>query len=108
MVSPFPTTQVQITEDTGKARKGRIIFDPSRGTEFWEVIEKESQKAGWFNIEWLSTNPLPFSMIRGIRNPWNMNREVKICRDGTEVEPSVGITLLEEFEKRGGSNGMWM
>ncbi|KAL8693443.1 MAG: hypothetical protein Q9224_003750, partial [Gallowayella concinna] len=41
-----------------------------------------------FKIEWLGTNRLPFYRTRGLRNPWNANREVKIARDGTELEPS--------------------
>ncbi|CAG8537103.1 30393_t:CDS:2, partial [Racocetra persica] len=36
---------------------------------------------------------------RHLRNPWNANREVKISRDGTEVEPIVGERLITEFHK---------
>jgi hypothetical protein len=43
-------------------------------------------------------NPLPFFQTRDIRNPWNRNFEVKISRDGTEVEPSVGANLLAAFD----------
>ncbi|KAI4086654.1 MAG: hypothetical protein LQ339_009016 [Xanthoria mediterranea] len=50
-----------------------------------------------FKIEWLTTNRLPFYRTRGLRNPWNANREVKIARDGTELEPSVGRRLLQMF-----------
>ncbi|KAL8996121.1 MAG: hypothetical protein Q9169_004313 [Polycauliona sp. 2 TL-2023] len=50
-----------------------------------------------FKIEWLATNRLPFYRTRGLRNPWNANREVKIARDGTELEPSVGKRLLQMF-----------
>ncbi|KAL8817782.1 MAG: hypothetical protein Q9223_003457, partial [Gallowayella weberi] len=50
-----------------------------------------------FKIEWLGTNRLPFYRTRGLRNPWNANREVKIARDGTELEPSVGRRLLQMF-----------
>ncbi|CAL8579727.1 hypothetical protein XPA_005460 [Xanthoria parietina] len=50
-----------------------------------------------FKIEWLVTNRLPFYRTRGLRNPWNANREVKIARDGTELEPSVGRRLLQMF-----------
>ena len=39
-----------------------------------------------FKIEWISTNRLPFYRTRGLRNPWNANREVKIARDGSELE----------------------
>jgi hypothetical protein len=40
-----------------------------------------------FRIEWLRVGSLPFSHTRNLRNPWNNDREVKISRDGTEVEP---------------------
>lgn len=50
-----------------------------------------------FRVEWLSTNKLPFYRTRGLRNPWNSNREVKIARDGTELETSVGRRLLQFF-----------
>ncbi|KAL8950217.1 MAG: hypothetical protein Q9222_003746 [Ikaeria aurantiellina] len=52
-----------------------------------------------FKIEWLATNRLPFYRTRGLRNPWNANREVKIARDGTELETSVGRRLLHMFHR---------
>ena len=51
-----------------------------------------------FKIEWLATNRLPFYRTRGLRNPWNANREVKIARDGTELEVSVGRRLVQMFQ----------
>ncbi|KAM0802556.1 YT521-B-like domain-containing protein [Usnea florida] len=51
-----------------------------------------------FKIEWLATNRLPFYRTRGLRNPWNSNREVKIARDGTELETSVGRRLVQMFQ----------
>ena len=50
-----------------------------------------------FRVEWLSTQRVPFHRARGLRNPWNQNREVKIARDGTEIEPSVGKRLVQLF-----------
>ncbi|SPQ18962.1 6685ad41-cb59-43fb-911b-5dda73f3383f [Thermothielavioides terrestris] len=52
-----------------------------------------------FRLEWLSTTRLPFHRTRGMRNPWNSNREVKIARDGTELEPSVGRRLIGLFNR---------
>ena len=52
-----------------------------------------------FKIEWLSTSRLPFYRTRGLRNPWNANREVKIARDGTELETSVGRRLVQMFHR---------
>lgn len=110
------------------APKGRIIDDSARGTIFWEAdldSEDEEQKPDDsraergtesddpeaaspatpqsfgkpFKIEWLATDRLPFYRTRGLRNPWNANREVKIARDGTELEPGVGRRLLGMFHK---------
>lgn len=107
------------------APKGRIIDDSARGTIFWEVErdetgggdeeEEEDQNnksdedsdsklpsKAWgkpFQVEWLSTTRLPFYRTRGLRNPWNSNREVKIARDGTELETSVGRRLVALFHR---------
>ena len=53
-----------------------------------------------FKITWQSTERLPFYRTRGLRNPWNANREVKIARDGTELEPTVGRKLIGMFEQQ--------
>lgn len=110
------------TEDTDFAPRGKIIDDSARGTIFWEVERdgsdtesdagseassqpsKAAEEGGktWgkpFKLEWLSTNRLPFYRTRGLRNPWNSNREVKIARDGTELEPSVGRRLIGLFNR---------
>lgn len=100
--------------------KGRIIDDSARGTIFWEVERDEvdgeeedevqsnrsdedtPQSKAWgkpFKIEWVSTMRLPFYRTRGLRNPWNSNREVKIARDGTELETSIGRRLLGLFHR---------
>lgn len=34
------------------------------------------------------------STVKHLRNPWNQNREIKVSRDGTEIEPDVGRQLL--------------
>jgi hypothetical protein len=115
------------TPATEFAPKGRIIDDSARGTIFWEADLSESEgeevdgereepqvdgeapgvAQSWgkpFKIEWISTNRLPFYRTRGLRNPWNANREVKIARDGTELETSVGERLIQMFHRLGPSN----
>jgi hypothetical protein len=110
------------TSATEFAPNGRIIDDSARGTIFWEAECEEvdgveegdaddarseddsgaSSKKAWgkpFNIEWISTNRLPFYRTRGLRNPWNSNREVKIARDGTELETTVGERLIRLFHQ---------
>jgi hypothetical protein len=112
------------TEATETCPRGRIIDDSARGTIFWEVErdevdgvsdtisedsgsarsmpEGEGESKAWgkpFKLEWLSTTRLPFYRTRGLRNPWNSNREVKIARDGTELEPTVGRKLIGLFNR---------
>ncbi|MCJ1309183.1 hypothetical protein MMC25_002840 [Agyrium rufum] len=115
------------TQPTEHAPKGRIIDDSARGTIFWEADPTSQGLLGEddgdkevsgdevgdatpeptdansfgkpFKIEWVSTNRLPFYRTRGLRNPWNANREVKIARDGTELETSVGRRLVQMFHR---------
>jgi hypothetical protein len=108
------------TPATEFSPKGRIIDDSARGTIFWEAerdemdgVEEEDETGSndsdstppskaWgkpFKVEWISTTRLPFYRTRGLRNPWNSNREVKIARDGTELETSVGRRLLGLFHR---------
>ncbi|KAI5272073.1 hypothetical protein E4T47_04674 [Aureobasidium subglaciale] len=110
----IPTTATQW------APKGRIVDDSARGTIFWEADRSQGENAvstpqtqeeetpsrhqtqEWgksFQIEWISTNRLPFYRTRGLRNPWNDNREVKIARDGTEIEPGIGSRLVQMFHR---------
>ena len=113
------------TPATQHAPKGRIIDDSARGTIFWEAergesgdedATQESDSASgksaeqdsegtakaWakpFKLEWLSTARLPFYRTKGLRNSWNSNREVKIARDGTELEPGAGRRLIGLFNR---------
>ncbi|KDQ62751.1 hypothetical protein JAAARDRAFT_54644 [Jaapia argillacea MUCL 33604] len=57
---------------------------------------------GWgesFRVDWIRSTRLPFWRTRHLRNPWNHDREVKVSRDGTELEPGVGQMLLEEWDR---------
>ncbi|KAE8133139.1 YT521-B-like domain-containing protein [Aspergillus pseudotamarii] len=108
------------TPATSTAPNGRIINDLARGTVFWEAdssedeggskidkniadVAEEVAESGFqsigkpFRIQWLSTERVPFYRTRGLRNPWNANREIKIARDGTEIEPTVGERLVQLF-----------
>ncbi len=52
-----------------------------------------------FEVKWIRKERLPFAQLRHLRNPWNHNREVKVSRDGTELEPVVGRALLDEWDR---------
>lgn len=94
--------------------KGRIIQDFARGSIFWEVdredddddtssngsVQEDTQSWGNpFKVEWITTARLPFYRTRGLRNPWNSNRFVKVARDGTELETTVGRKLIRLFHR---------
>lgn len=116
------------TAATDTAPKGRIIDDSARGTIFWEALsddggggdnesdpggdygggggvddaEEKSVSKAWgkpFRVEWLSTTRLPFYRTRGLRNNLNSGREVKVARDGTELEEVVGRRLVQMFHQ---------
>ncbi|KAL5604047.1 hypothetical protein BROUX41_002039 [Berkeleyomyces rouxiae] len=108
-----------------KVPDGRIISDTIRGTTFWEIQRQDGKDSindqadssisvhdsmdetkafgKPFKLDWLSTAKVPFHHTKGILNAWNGNRDVKIARDGTEIEPSAGFKLLALFERVGAS-----
>lgn len=105
-------TRVTITPATENAPKGRIIEDLFRGTILWEAERDGDEKPAaeldedegeaWgkpFTVDWISTKRIPFYRARGLRNRWNANKEVKVARDGTEIEPEVGRQLTELFHR---------
>jgi len=90
---------------------GRILINSLLGTISWEVSSIEDGGAAnghfttsdcrnefdygqFFRVEWISTARTPFRRVRGLRNSWNQNKEIKIARDGTEIETSLGEKLL--------------
>ncbi|PWN18637.1 hypothetical protein BCV69DRAFT_301118 [Microstroma glucosiphilum] len=51
-----------------------------------------------FTIEWLQTIPLPFGVVKHLRNPWNENKSVRVGRDGTELAVETGAELLRIWD----------
>lgn len=108
-----------LTSATQWAPRGRIVDDSARGTIFWEAERGEAgyefedtqapqqeeglkQLQDWgesFEVEWISTTRLSFYRTCGLRNPWNKNKEIKVARDGTEIEPSIGQCLVQMFHQ---------
>lgn len=79
---------------------GESLLDGVDGVPDGEGASESSPPKSWgkpFKLEWISTIRVPFYRTRGLRNPWNANREVKIARDGTELEPNVGRRLVGLF-----------
>lgn len=88
-----------VAEEDDKARAQ--VGGPTDHVDIDEVPKpNETAREGWgesFKIEWLCTDRLPFYRTRHLRNPWNHDREIKVSRDGTELEPSVGQQLLDDW-----------
>ena len=91
-------------DNTDHAEEEAADIDGVSSTQQTEQQEKETgslrQRQEWgksFQVDWISTSRLPFYRTRGLRNPWNENREIKIARDGTEIEPSIGRRLVQMF-----------
>ncbi|KAG6376851.1 hypothetical protein JVT61DRAFT_877 [Boletus reticuloceps] len=62
--------------------------------------EDQERVASWgetFKVDWLCTQRVQFPRTRHLRNPWNHGREIKVSRDGTELEPSVGQQLVDSW-----------
>ncbi|KAJ7628330.1 YT521-B-like domain-containing protein [Roridomyces roridus] len=90
--SPQPAPQEAEEEEAEEKLPGKAEMDAGG--------EADSDP-GWgrnFKLQWLSTVHLPFQRTRHIRNAWNRNREVKVSRDGTEIEPVAGQLLLAEWK----------
>ena len=102
-----PEPQSMITAASDGAPAGKVYDDSVRGTIFWEAsrtpVVKDSEEKSeasqrrQFDVDWLSTSRVPFFRTRGLRNPWNGLKEIKIARDGTELEPNVGRHLIRLF-----------
>jgi hypothetical protein len=50
-----------------------------------------------FRLEWLCVDRVPFRSVRHLRNAWNFGKEIKIARDGTELDPLTGERLINEW-----------
>ncbi|KZV73221.1 hypothetical protein PENSPDRAFT_311894 [Peniophora sp. CONT] len=97
-----------VAEDALKAERPEPVplqsrgHTPEDGTTALESAQPDEDGDSWgrsFKIEWVRTDRLPFNRTRHLRNPWNHGREVKVSRDGTELEPTVGRALIEEWDR---------
>lgn len=64
------------------------------------LLSKLEQFGNPCQIEWLSTQNVPFDDVRGIKNAWNSNKEVHVARNITAVEPSAADALLNLWRIR--------
>ncbi|KAL1443413.1 hypothetical protein MTO96_007495 [Rhipicephalus appendiculatus] len=52
---------------------------------------------GVFQVDWICRRELPFTKTTHLYNPWNDGKQVKIGRDGQEIEPRVAEELCRLF-----------
>ena len=64
------------------------------------LLSKLEQFGSPCQIEWLTTQNLPFDEIRGIQNAWNNNKDVHVARNVTAVEPRAASALLQFWKIR--------
>ncbi|OCF39336.1 hypothetical protein I317_06871 [Kwoniella heveanensis CBS 569] len=86
----------------GILRKDTVLTPDEKDRREQEEAQDEFPEGGsghLFRIEWIKVAALTFNRTRHLRNPWNADREVKVSRDGTELEPSIGAQLMAEFDK---------
>ena len=111
------TLKITRTAATATAPAGVVIDDTTRGTLFWEAQHEDNGvvsstltaldraeldghiRSRPFRVEWLSVRRVPFRRTKGIRNLWNNNKEVKVARDGTELETNVGRKIVALFHE---------
>ncbi|KAG1727739.1 YT521-B-like domain-containing protein [Suillus lakei] len=86
-----------ISSDDGDAGEEQPKDDAMPSTTKNAGNDEQQAWGQAFKVEWLCTDRLPFYSTRHLRNPWNQDREIKVSRDGTEVEPGVGQQLLEQW-----------
>ncbi|KAJ3880137.1 YT521-B-like domain-containing protein [Lentinula edodes] len=90
----------RLDEDLSRIRLNSVEEVEERTEDLEKAMDGKPETWGEpFKVEWLCTDRLPFFRTRHLRNPWNHDREVKVSRDGTEIEPSVGEQLLQEWSK---------
>lgn len=52
-----------------------------------------------FSLDWQRIGPIQFTRTEHLKNPWNGHKKIKVARDGTEVEPTVGELLIREWDR---------
>lgn len=58
---------------------------------------------GVFKVDWICRKELPFTSTLHLYNPWNDGKQVKIGRDGQEIEPRVAEELCRLFPEDEGT-----
>ncbi|XP_015171044.1 PREDICTED: YTH domain-containing protein 1 [Polistes dominula] len=115
--STLPQNEVNLNQAYRESRNVLLIFSVKESGKFagfarlstesrrdgtpisWVLPPGLSAKAlgGVFKVDWVCRKELPFTTTMHLYNPWNDGKQVKIGRDGQEIEPRVAEELCRLF-----------
>lgn len=87
-----PEISLQSAEVKALWDSDRNIVEPNPSSD---LLEKLEQFGNPCQIEWISTKAIPFEKVRGIKNPWNGNKDIHVARNVTPVELQAATSLLQ-------------
>ncbi|XP_038072672.1 3'-5' RNA helicase YTHDC2-like isoform X2 [Patiria miniata] len=73
---------------------GRMTSD-LRYTQTVEWRDSCMRNGGEFGVQWVKRANVSFGQTRSMLNAWNDNQRVQLSRDGQELDPSLGESLLQ-------------
>ncbi|KAJ8688254.1 hypothetical protein QAD02_024049 [Eretmocerus hayati] len=115
--STLPQNEANLNQAFRESRNVLLIFSVKESGKFagfarlssesrrdgnpvsWVLPPGLSAKAlgGVFKVDWVCRKELPFTSTLHLYNPWNDGKQVKIGRDGQEIEPRVAEELCRLF-----------
>ncbi|XP_046753657.1 YTH domain-containing protein 1 [Diprion similis] len=115
--STLPQNEANLNQAYRESRNVLLIFSVKESGKFagfarlstesrrdgppisWVLPPGLSAKAlgGVFKVDWICRKELPFTSTLHLYNPWNDGKQVKIGRDGQEIEPRVAEELCRLF-----------
>lgn len=104
-ISITPTELSENPLDGVVCPAGTIVEDRVRACLFWKCVgcpEADEETDKWTTpcrIHWLSppSSVVSFLRTKNLKNSCNLNKPVKVARDGTEVDTETGRQLCEMF-----------
>ncbi|GAA95421.1 uncharacterized protein L969DRAFT_92556 [Mixia osmundae IAM 14324] len=89
----------QATNTTTATSLASLVISPEKD----EPVHRKAadqlspEPSRYFALEWVAVRPLSFASTKHLKNAFNRNKEAKIGRDGTELDPLLGDALLRAF-----------
>lgn len=115
--STLPQNEANLNQAYKESRNVLLIFSVKESGKFAGIarLSTESRRdvtpvswvlppglsakvlGGVFKVDWICRKELPFTSTLHLYNPWNDGKQVKIGRDGQEIEPRVAEELCRLF-----------